>query len=212
MQSRGMQYPDDLDRLSEGDLDRLRSVYWKRVAGVVSLAPDDRLVDKNPLNMLRLPMIHRLFPHARIVLALRHPCDVVLSNFMQSYRAPAFQVLCSSLDRLARGYVNAMRFWLHHAELFRPAILELRYEDLLDDFATQSQRVATHLDLSDVDALAKFQAHARAKGFISTPSYAQVVEPLNKKAVGRWQRYREYLEPVLPVLQPMIERWGYTAG
>ncbi|MDE2176840.1 MAG: sulfotransferase [Xanthomonadaceae bacterium] len=211
MQSRGLQYPDDLDRLSEVDLDRLRSVYWKRVAEIVSLAPDDRLVDKNPLNMLRLPMIHRLFPHARIVLALRHPCDVILSNFMQSYRAPAFQVLCASLDRLARGYVNAMQFWLHHADLFRPAVLELRYEDLLADFATQSRRVATHLDLSDVDAMAKFQAHARAKGFISTPSYAQVVEPLNTKAVGRWQRYREYLEPVLPVLLPMIERWGYTA-
>lgn len=211
MQSRGLQYPEDLDRLTAADLERLRAVYWQRVSSVLKLAPGERLIDKNPLNLLRLPMIHRLFPHARIVLALRHPCDVILSNFMQSYRAPAFQVLCSSLDRLARGYVNAMQFWLHHAELFRPAVLELRYEDLLDDFATQSRRVATHLDLSDADALAKFQEHARAKGFISTPSYAQVVEPLNKKAVGRWQRYREYLEPVLPVLRPMIERWGYTA-
>jgi hypothetical protein len=104
-----------------------------------------------------------------------------------------------------------MDFWVRHAELFKPAILELRYEDLLDDVATQTQRIAAHLNLSDATALEKFQAHARAKGFISTPSYAQVVEPLNKKAVGRWQRYREHLEPVLPNLQPAMKRWGYEA-
>ena len=212
MQERGFRYPEDLGIMTPETLAVLRQVYWRHVAGVVKLGNDTRLVDKNPLNMLRLPMIHRLWPNARMILALRHPCDVVLSNYMQSFRAPRFRIMCSSLERLARSYVNAMRFWLHHAELFHPAILELRYEDLLDDFATESRRVAAHLDLGDVDAMAKFQAHARAKGFISTPSYAQVVEPLNKKAVGRWHRYRDYLEPVLPVLQPMIERWGYTAG
>ncbi len=204
-------YPDDLDQLEPGELEDLRGVYWECVRDVVQLEPGERLVDKNPLNILRLPMIHRIFPNARIVLALRHPCDVILSNYMQSFRAPEYQVLCSTLERLARGYSNAMNFWTYHAELFKPAILELRYEDLLDDVAAQTQRIAAHLDLNDATALEKFQERARAKGFISTPSYSQVVEPLNKKAVGRWQRYREYLEPVLPTLQPAMQRWHYDA-
>lgn len=212
MQSlRGLRYPDDLDRLTPADLQELRDTYWRCVAGVVRLEPGDRLVDKNPLNVLRLPMIHRIFPHARIVLALRHPCDVILSNYMQSFRAPAFQILCSSLDRLARGYANAMGFWIRHAELFRPAIFESRYEDLLDDVAAQTRLIAAHLDLTDATALERFQEHARSKGFISTPSYSQVVEPLTRKAVGRWQRYREYLDPVLPIVRPFMERWGYTS-
>jgi hypothetical protein len=104
-----------------------------------------------------------------------------------------------------------MDFWVRHVALFNPAVLELRYEDLLDDVAAQTRRIAEHLELSDATALEKFQAHARAKGFISTPSYAQVVEPLNKKAVGRWERYREYLEPVLPTLEPAMKRWGYES-
>ena len=212
MQASGeLTYPEDLDRLMPADLAELRATYWRCVEGVVQLQPGDRLVDKNPLNILRLPMIHRIFPHARIVLALRHPCDVILSNYMQSFRAPAFQVLCSSLERLARGYANAMNFWNRHAELFQPAVLELRYEDLLDDVVGQTERIARHLDLTDATALERFQEHARAKGFISTPSYAQVVEPLNKKAVGRWHRYRQYLEPVLPVLEPLMKRWNYHA-
>jgi Flp pilus assembly protein TadD len=204
-------YPDDLDRLSADQVEVLRNTYWSCVREVVDLADGERLVDKNPLNILRLPILHRLFPKARIILALRHPCDVILSNYMQSFRAPAFQVLCSSLDRLARGYMNAMDFWNLHSELFNPAVLELRYEDLVADVATQTNRIADHLGLDDARALEQFQERARAKGYIATPSYAQVVEPLNKKAVGRWQRYREYLDPILPVLEPAMKRWHYEA-
>jgi hypothetical protein len=56
-----------------------------------------------------------------------------------------------------------------------------------------------------------FQQHARDKGYIGTPSYSQVIEPVNRKALGRWERYRSYFEPVLPILKPMMDRWGYTA-
>ena len=189
----------------------LRETYWKCAVDIVDLKLGERLVDKNPLNLMRLPMIHRIFPNARIILALRHPCDVLLSNYMQCFRAPAFQVLCSSFERLSRGYARAMDFWIRHAELFNPTVLELRYEDLLDDVEKQTRRIAHHLDLDDAAVLQQFQNAARTKGFISTPSYSQVVEPLNKKAVGRWHRYHQFLEPVLPRLKPAMERWGYEA-
>ena len=43
-----------------------------------------------------------------------------------------------------------------------------------------------------------------------TASYAQVSEPLYDRSVGRWKHYRKHLEPVLPILAPVIERLGYT--
>jgi tetratricopeptide (TPR) repeat protein len=204
-------YPDDLGSLGAGDLQELREVYWTCVKSVLELQPGERLVDKNPLNILRLPIIHRMFPNARIILALRHPGDVLLSNYMQCFYAPTYQILCSSFERLARGYANAMDFWTAHANLFEARILELRYEDLLDNPAAEIDRLVEHLGLSDPAALHGFREHARNKGFIATPSYSQVVEPLTKKAVGRWQRYREQLDPVLPVLKSAMERWGYSA-
>jgi tetratricopeptide (TPR) repeat protein len=204
-------YPDDLDRLDAAELQDLRDVYWQCVKGVLALQPGERLVDKNPLNILRLPMIHRMFPNARIILALRHPGDVLLSNYMQCFYAPTYQILCSSFARLARGYANTMDFWSAHANLFDAAILELRYEDLLDNTDAEIDRLVAHLGLSDAAALHGFREHAKNKGYISTPSYSQVVEPLTKKAVGRWHRYPEQLEPVLPVLKPAMERWGYSA-
>lgn len=205
-------YPDNLDKLDASAIAELREVYWKCVERVFTLAPGERLLDKNPLNILKLPLIHRLFPNACIILALRHPCDVLLSNYMQCFNAPAYQILCSSFERLARGYADAMKCWVAHAKLFDASILELRYEDLLDDVDTQIKRISEHLKLDDPSALYGYREHAIAKGFISTPSYSQVIQPLNKKAVGRWKRYREYLEPVLPVLKPALERWGYEVA
>ncbi|NCT66933.1 MAG: tetratricopeptide repeat protein [Rhodanobacteraceae bacterium] len=206
----GLAYPDDLGELTAAQCDELRALYWQRVGRTVQRAPGTRLVDKNPLNLLRLPLIMRLFPHAPIVLALRHPCDVLLSCYQQNFRSPAFALVCASLDSLARGYVNAMRFWQRHAQLMQPRALALRYEDLLDDFAAQADRLAAFLGLDDAAPMRRFDEHARQKRFISTPSYAQVVQPLNRKAVGRWHAYAPWFGPVLPRLQPLIEAWGYA--
>jgi len=210
MQHMGFAYPHDLGKLDSEACAYLRAIYWAKVATVVALKDGVRLVDKNPLNILRLPMLQRIFPNAPVILALRHPMDVVLSCYMQSFRAPAFQMLCSSLDRLARGYANALRFWMDQSEVLRPHSMELRYEDLVEDPARYARALGDFLGLEDVSSLLQFDTHARAKGFISTPSYAQVVEPLNKRAVGRWQRYRPWLEPLRSELAPFCERFGYS--
>ena len=180
------------------------------VRKTVKLEPGQRLVDKNPLNMLRLPLLNRLFPEARIIFALRHPCDVVLSCYMQSFGAPAFMILCSTLQRLARGYVNAMQGWLRNAEILAPQIMELRYEDLLADFAGNAHRIGQFIGVADTTPMLTFHDHARKKGYIATPSYAQVTEPANTRGLDRWLRYRKHLAPILPILRPIVEHWGYA--
>jgi hypothetical protein len=155
-------------------------------------------------------MIARLFPEARIILCLRHPCDVLLSCYMQSFRSPAFMVLCSSLERLARGYVRAFEHWFHQVEVFAPRVLEWRYESVVARFDEHVMRLSHFLDVDDSGPMARFAEHARSKGFISTPSYAQVTQGIHGRAVHRWHAYREMFEPVLPILQPVMERLGYA--
>ena len=51
---------------------------------------------------------------------------------------------------------------------------------------------------------------AARKGYISTPSYAQVIEKVNTRAVGRWLAYRNHFSPAaLARLAPWIEAFGY---
>ncbi|MEO5829054.1 MAG: sulfotransferase [Rhodanobacter sp.] len=210
MEMTGQRYPDDLGQLSASDAEQLRAVYFRRVAQVVPDLGTRRLVDKNPLNMLCLPMIMRLFPQARIILCLRHPCDVLLSCYMQSFRSPAFMVMCSSLQRLATGYAHAFEHWQKHVEVFDPLVLEWRYEAAVENVDASLARLGRFLDLTDASPMAGFAAHASGKRFISTPSYAQVTQGINRKAVNRWHAYRAMFEPVLPTLRPLIQRFGYT--
>ncbi|HTI96260.1 MAG TPA: sulfotransferase [Rudaea sp.] len=201
---------DDLSVLRQYDCDELRKKYFLLTAERIQRRADVRLVDKNPLNMLWLPMIHRLFPAAKIILCVRHPCDVVLSCYMQNFRSSVLGAACENLERLAAAYVQAMQTWLQHAAVIKPDALVSRYEDLVADTATQTRRVADFLDLADATPMLRFDQRAREKGYIATPSYSQVIEPVNTKGLGRWQAYRKYFEPALPILKPMLEHWGYS--
>ena len=202
-------YPRKLADMSRAQLDQLRDAYWQSVRRKVDLAPGQRLVDKNPLNMLALPAIRRLFPNARMLLAIRHPCDVVLSCYMQHFTAPDFILLCRSLPSLAAAYARAFDFWGREALLLKPTVREVRYEDFVTAFEVQAQAIAGFLGLAWTDAMLEPGRHALAKGFISTPSYSQVVQPVNTRAIGRWKCYATSFQAVIPRLQPYLDRWGY---
>ena len=206
----GIRIPQDLGRLNQRDCDELRKGYLILACSKVPRRWDAQLVDKNPLNMLWVPMIHRLFPEGKFILALRHPCDVILSCYMQNFRSAVLAAASASLERLAHAYVAAMECWLYHVDVIKPDVFVSRYEDLVADTPRQTRRIAEFLELDDSESMLHFDARAREKGYIATPSYTQVIEPINRKGMNRWHRYREYFEPILPILRPMLEHWNYT--
>lgn len=204
-------YPARLSTLSSQDLSALRHYYWGLAASKAQRQAGQRLLDKNPLNMLRLPAIRRLFPHAPVVLAVRHPCDVIISNYFQHYRAPEFIRLCRDVETLALAYRRAFDYWYEQLAILPGPVLEVRYESFVSDFENEARRVASFLELEWHPEMSAPGAHARNRGYISTPSYSQVVQPINQKAVGRWRRYAALLAPALPLLRPYLDRWGYEA-
>jgi tetratricopeptide (TPR) repeat protein len=206
----GARYPQRLRDVSPGALDEVRGKYWQRVAKKLKLAPGERLVDKNPLNILRLPVIRRVFPNARIVLAVRHPCDVILSCYMQQFRAPDFALLCRSIESLAHGFRRTFDYWYAQSALLAPAVHELKYEEFVADFENGTRALASFLELPWAESMLRPAERAQAKGFISTPSYAQVTQPVNLKSVDRWRRYEKYFAAALPPMQPYLARWRYT--
>ena len=151
----------------------------------------------------------RLFPYAPILLAVRHPCDVVLSCYMQHFRAPDFALLCNDLPTLAQGYRRAFDFWYEQVRILKPRYLEVRYETLVADFSAQMQRAVDFLGLPWRDEVLVPASGAHRKRFISTPSYAQVTQPVTTASVGRWKPYARYFAPLLGVLAPYLERWSY---
>ncbi len=209
IRSLGVTYPEQMGSLSELQCESLRQKYWQRVATRVHVPAGSRLIDKNPLNLLRLPVIRRLFPQSKIILAIRHPCDVILSNYMQHFRAPEIAALCQNIRVLAAGYRKSFDFWYQQADLLRPFVMELRYEDVVMDFEASMRSLSDFLKIDWADAMAAPAQHALRRGYISTPSYSQVIQPVNRKAVGRWRRYGEQFQPILGEVAPYLKRWKY---
>ncbi|MCU0840008.1 MAG: sulfotransferase [Rhodospirillales bacterium] len=201
-------YPQALATLDADALARLRQRYWRAVHDHLGGPFSGRLLDKMPLNTIDAGLIHRLFPRATFLLALRHPCDVVLSNFMQAFQPNAAMIQLSTLDGAARFYAQVMGLWLRYQQLLPVNVLTVRYEDLTADLEGQARRILAGLGLPWDERVLGYAEHARTRA-IATPSYHQVVEPIYRRAVGRWHHYAEYLAPVLPVLTPFIRAFGY---
>lgn len=210
LETHGIRVPGELDRLTQAECDELRKGYLMLACARIRRNWDASLVDKNPLNMLQVPLIHRIFPNARFVLMLRHPCDVLLSNYMQNYRSAVLMAASLDLTSLARSYVEAFEYWFHHVGLLHPSVHTIRYEELVADPAGQVDRLARYLGLDSSAPMLRVTEHARKKAFIGTPSYTQVIEPIHGRGVGHWLRYRQWLGGASRILAPILPRVGYA--
>lgn len=202
-----------LDRLAELDgeaVAALRADYFAAVGRCIELRPDALLVDKSPLHMNKVPLIHRLFPDARFILALRHPCDAVLSCFMTAFRLNDAMASFLDLETAAEYYDLSFSHWQNCTSLMPVAVHAIRYEDVVDDSEAELRRLLAYLGLEWQPSVIDHVQTARARGLITTASYAQVTERLYRRASGRWERYRSHLEPVLPVLAPWAGKFGYA--
>jgi hypothetical protein len=202
-------YPEAIATLSQADLSVLREQYFEVVDWHIDRKPGTVLVDKLPLNIIHMALIVRLFPHARIILAMRHPCDVVLSNFMQMFQLNNAMGIFCSVEQATKFYDRVMG-GLHSAEMLPLNFHLSRYEDLVQDVEGAARSLLKFLNVEWNDAVLNHTAHARQRGRINTPSYSQVTEPIYQRARFRWLRYEPQLRGVLDELEPYAVAFGYT--
>ena len=201
---------DRLPDVGDAEISRLRDRYFEEASHFVDMGPDTLLVDKSPLHINKVPLIHRLFPDAQIILALRHPCDVVLSCLLTNFRLNGAMANFLDLEGCARLYDLSFGYWEQVCALLPLRVHEVRYERLVADSGAELRPLFDVLGLDWREEVLNHRETAAGRGVISTASYAQVLEPLYDRAAGRWTRYRPQLEPIMPIMRPWIERFGYT--
>ena len=196
--------------LTETELAELRKVYFREVARYTKLQPGKRLVDKMPLNTTLAHIIWRIFPNAKIIFAARHPCDVCLSCFMQNFRLNQATATFLNLEEGAKIYAEVMQLWQGIVQTLPLDYHIIRYEDLVADFEREARALLNFLELEWRDEVLGYADHALKRGTVNTASYHQVTQPIYQHAKYRWRRYEKQLAPVIPILQPFIEYFGYT--
>lgn len=182
------------DAVRPSSLDRLAA----QIAG--NLAKVDpgarRVTDKHLVNFLYVPVIRMLFPAAPIIHTRRHPLDTCLSCYFQNFTTGMeFTNDLATLGAYYNQYARIMRHW---AEVFPGELLELNYEDLVDDLETQARRVIAAIGLPWNDACLRFHERRNA---VATMSAEQVRKPIYTSSVGRWTRYERHLAPLRSALE-----------
>jgi hypothetical protein len=188
-----------------------RDAYFDDVAKRTPMAPGKLIVDKNPLLMGAVPLIRRIFPDAKFILAVRHPCDVALSCFTTNFKLNDGMSSFLRLDTTAELYDLSFGYFERVRSLLPVPVHTVLYEKVVADREHELKALFDFLGLGWNDDVLDHQKTALSRGRIKTASYSQVAEPIYSRSSGRWRHYQAQLEPILPVLKPWIGHFGYEA-
>ena len=201
-----------LDAPAPAALRDARRDYWDRVGEELDgTGREGRLVvDKLPLNTILLGFIARIFPDARVVLAVRDPRDVCLSCYQQRFELNPAMLNFLRWDRTVAYYDAVMGLGMQVLEAGTLAWHRNTYEDLVEAPRAALRPLLAFLGLPWDDAVLDYRALARER-YTSTPSAEQVVRPVYRSSIGRFRHYEQWLTPGIERLAPWVERFGYEA-
>ena len=163
------------------------------------------VVDKRPFNFLHLGLISLLLPNARIINVVREPGALAVSTYFESFRFMwedrvrpkppldyAFNL--NAISKMFRQYQILMEHWQTHLQ---SQILNVAYEDLIDDFAATTKAMYEFVGIEWTESVHSF--HVNGEVVDNTNSW-HVRQPLYSTARDNWRNY----EQLLPELGQML--------
>ena len=189
----GRSYPDCVDDL---DPKVTRGIAERVLQELREYAPEaDHVVDKLPHNFENVGLIKLLFPKAKVISVRRDPRDVGVSNYFTDYAGKHGAMgFAYNLEWIGEQIADHDLLMHHWRQVFPGEILEIRYEDVLDDPVAIARRMLDYIGVDWEPEVLDFNTLERP---IMTASVWQVRQPLYASSKGRWQRYREYLSPLI---------------
>ena len=122
--------------------------------------------------------------------------DTCLSIYFQGFSAA--HPYATDFGDLAHYYHEYRRLMMHwHAVLPPGTLIDVRYEDLVDDPEGGSRRMLEHLGLPWDPRCLEFHRTQRP---VLTASNWQVRQPMNRNSVDRWRRYQRFIGPLREAL------------
>ncbi|WP_223788285.1 tetratricopeptide repeat-containing sulfotransferase family protein [Marinicella meishanensis] len=195
--------------LASADWSHWRQLYWQQLKQHATVSPGQLVLDKLPLRFLEVAFIQQLFPAARFVFMLRHPGDVVISNFMQNYVPNQAFVHFSRIEEAVDMYAQCMEVWQQLAPHLGQQLMTVKYEALVSQPQTVVDKLCQFLRIPFQAEMLDTDRRLATRARVSTNSYAQVAEDINQGSVSRWRNYQAQLAPYQDQLQALIKAFGY---
>lgn len=194
-QASGMISSDTVRSASHIDNKELGEVYMETTRSLRSDLP--HFVDKLPVNYLYAPLIAAALPNAKIIHVTRDPMDSCFASYKQFFAEAYFH----SYDQgeMARHHLRYRQLMDHYRAVLGDRMIEVAYEDVVDDMEGQARRLVKFLHLDWQDASLEFH---KQKSAVTTASAAQVREKTHSRSVGRWRQF----EDELTIMQKILTR------
>src|SRR5690349_2236498 len=169
------------------DWQRLGQEYLARTARWRQARP--RFTDKSLVTWYLVGAALAMLPAARVVVVRRDPVETCLACYRQLFTEQSG--FTCDLDEMADyciDFLRLTRFWL---EKYPDRVLDLEYESLVAEPETQIRRLLAFCELPFDSACLDF--HKTSRTVLSTPSAAQVRQPL-RRDTARSARYGDKLD------------------
>jgi tetratricopeptide (TPR) repeat protein len=191
-------YPECVPALDGATLRRIGKSYLDRLPALVD--GKIRIVDKLPGNFLNIGLIRLFLPNARIIHTMRRPIDTCVSCYSKLFTSGHHYTYdLGELGRFYRGYSELMDHW--RSVLPPGAMLDVSYEDVVDDLEGQARRFIDYCGLPWDDRCLSFYNNCRP---VRTASAIQVRQPLFRSSLERWRKYERGIGPLLEELEKLV--------
>ena len=91
-------------------------------------------------------------------------------------------------------YITLMKFW---TDKFSSKILNINYENFVNDFETSTKKILGHLDLQWEKQVKEYDKTDR---IVRTASFQQVRNKIKKNTSLEWEKFSDYLNPMKKIL------------
>ena len=174
-------------RLREGRLTEAAATYKRLISRFLRDA--EKVVDKQPGNMLLAGLLHSGFPNARILYMDRNPLDTAISIWTTNIRTAApFVHHKGNIAFALKEHEALMRYW--QAVIPSDRFMVFSYESLVNEQETTTRTVLDFCGLEwDSACLSPHEGGTR----VITPSLWQVRQPVYQTSIARWKNYEPWL-------------------
>ncbi|MGH6725547.1 MAG: sulfotransferase family protein, partial [Pseudolabrys sp.] len=182
-----------IEKDRQGVFGAVRSFYNQNIS---EISDSPFVTDKMPLNFRWIGFIMEALPEARIVHVKREPAAVCWSNFKTYFPSEGLRFAFDMQDiaKFYRLYDGLMDFW--HGK-YPGRIYDLNYEALTENQEEETRKLFGYLQLGWEDDVLAFHRNKRS---VTTASDIQVRQAMYRGSSREWEKYRQWLSPMLAIL------------
>jgi len=157
----------------------------------------NRVTDKMPFNMMMIGLIRIALPNAKIIHCVRSAKDTCLSIFKQNFTTGNYR-FAYDLKTVAQFHNQYRKLMRHWHESMPGTIHDISYESLTQNPEYEIRELLSACDLEFQESCLHFE---KTDALVRTASAFQVRQPMYTSSVGLWEKYQQFLGPMLDELE-----------